>query len=293
MSAYKFFNTGEVGSVITGTNIAGAWLNLVEKIYYYGYSAVTPKDEGMGKELRGVTLRVPIKEPRTNKFFGGLASKEGEALKTYINQVVGEGSHDLQRETPFKYTYHQLLRHYGVEYPWEQGGYDQIQAIADLIIPFKRSYQASTWRIPKDNEGDLSGGDQPCLVVLWCWLGWDTSKYKQEAEEIAEFYRKNEKTNYIDLLDKVKEWFWATYTDDRRFQPVLEMECVWRNRDAGSAWLDNVCAMTVLQIEIAKMIEERIRIPVKVGNYREHNLAIQIYPRDFPNIEKAVKEKRR
>jgi hypothetical protein len=41
------------------------------------------------------------------------------------------------------------------------------------------------------------------------------------------------------------------------------------------------------------MIGDRIRIPVKIGYYYEHNAAIQIYPRDFDAIERAIKQKRR
>jgi thymidylate synthase len=290
--AYEFYKRGEISNTVTGKNIANVWENLVEKISLFGYPAITPKDEGMGKELRSVSLKVPIKNPRTHPLFGGLASHEGKALESYIDQVVGEGSHDLGKESPFKYTYHQLLRHFGVKFPWEQGGYDQIKAIIDLIVPFKRSYQASTWRIPQDNEGDLTGGDQPCLVVLWCWLGWDTYVFKEEGEEIADFYRQNKTTKYIDLLGLMKERLRDYYANNRKFSLTLDMTGIWRNRDGGSAWLDNVAAMTVQQEYIAKMIEQRFGIPVKIGYYHEHNMAIQIYPRDFPSIEKVIKTRR-
>jgi hypothetical protein len=293
MEAQGFYKTGEISNVITGTSITGTWLNLVEAILYNGYSAVTPADEGMGKELRNVTVRVPIKKPRTHEWYGGIAKHEGEALEAYIAQVVGEASHDRQNKLPFDYDYHQRLFHSGVEHPGEQGGYDQIKAIVDLIIPFKRSYMASTWQIPRDNEGDLIGYDQPCLVNLWCWLGWDTEIFKDEAEEIAEFYRRNRNTRYYEILEKVDEWLWATYSDNRRFQLILEMSVLFRNRDGGSAWLDNGCVITELALKIARMITNRIGVPVKAVRYCEHNFAIQIYPRDFPNIERAIKQKRR
>jgi hypothetical protein len=293
MTAHGFFKTGEISNVITGTSITGTWLNLVEAILYNGYSAVTPADEGMGLELRNVTVRVPIKKPRTNPLYGGIAKHEGPALEAYIKQVVGEASHDRQKKLPFDYDYHERLRHEGVKHPGDQGGYDQIQRLVDLIIPFKRSYMASTWRIPKDTEGDLTGNDQPCLVNLWLWLGWDTEIFKDEAEEIAELYRRNIDAGYNVILEKVKEFLWATYTDNRKFQLILEMSALFRNRDAGAAWLDNVCVMTELQLMIARMITNRIGVPVKAVRYCEHNFAIQIYPRDKGNIKQAIQSKRR
>ncbi len=289
---YEFFKKGKVSSTITGRTVADVWENLVEKIFLFGYPAITPKDEGIGRELRNISLKVPIRKPRTHPLFGGLAAKESGALEAYIEQVVGEGSHSIGKESPFKYTYHQLLRHFGTEFPWEQGGYDQIQTLIDLIVPFKRSYQACTWRIPHDNEADMSGGDQPCLVVLWCWLGWDTYTFKKEGEDIAKFYRQNKTTKYIDLLELVKERLNSYYANNSKFFLTLEMTCVWRNRDAGSAWLDNVCAMSAQQAQIAKMIEQRFGIPVRIGYYYEHNLAIQIYPRDFSSIEQLIKTRR-
>lgn len=293
MPTYGFFREGEANSIITGKSIADTWANLMEQIYHYGYLAVTPKDEGMGRELRNVTLRVPVKMPRTHKWYGGIAKHEGEALEAYIAQVVGESSHTLQKELPFDYDYHQRLRHHGAKHSGDQGGFDQIKAIADLIIPFKRSYLASTWMVPEDTEGDLTGNDQPCAVTFWCWLGWDTNKYRRESEEIAELYRRNLNSGYDEILRKVKDFLWATYADDRRFRLILELSVLFRNRDGGSAWLDNASVMTALQAMIAKMIQERIGVPVEMGYYCEHNFAIQIYPRDFGNIEKVIKQQRR
>lgn len=281
-----YVQRGEIKEMIEGKSPVDAWLKLIERIYLDGYEAITPKSEGVGRELRNVLVKVPPSGQRTHRLYGGLSKTEGSGLQLYIDQVVGESSHN----TTFRYTYHQRLKHYGMKNPWEIGGYDQIDALVSMILPFKRSYMAQTWYVPDDNIADISGGDQPCMLVLWCWLGWETIRFPSESQKIAKFYydSSRSKLEYNRTLLTLHSMLREFTTNNKEFHLVLDMHCIWRNRDAASAWLDNVNAFQELQRSIAVMMSKDIGVPVKPRFYYDFNIAIQIYPRDFQLVKEAT-----
>ena len=154
----------------------------------------------------------------------------------------------------------------------------------ELILPMKRSYMFSTWLVPGDTIADTNGGDQPCLVVGWFYWGFDTNKNSVEAKELFDHY-KNFRGNYNELI-RVTDRLIMEQCELDDFETTLNFTTIWRNRDAGSAWLDNVNAMIALQKKVSELLSCRVGTEIKVGEYNDISLAIQIYPRDFYIMKK-------
>ena len=266
--------------VIRKRNPSLAWVELMKYIYNSGFDAITPKDEGMGRELHNVRVAVDKQFPRHHSMYGGYSKTDGNALDEYINQVIGETSHN----TTFNYTYHQRCFHHGEKTPQGTGGYDQVKKIIELVLPMKRSYMFSTWLIPGDSIADTNGSDQPCLVVGWFYWGFDTNENSVEAKELFDHY-KNFRGEYNELLETTDKLVKKQCESDE-FETTLNFTTVWRNRDAGSAWLDNVNAMMALQKKVSEELSNRVGTEIKVGEYNDISLAIQIYPRDFYIMKK-------
>lgn len=62
---------------------------------------------------------------------------------------------------------------------------------------------------------------------------------------------------------------------------VLNMNTMWRSRDLFKAWPDNVIAITFMQRELARRIQEKAKRPVRVGSYADYSASLHIYGQDF------------
>jgi len=64
----------------------------------------------------------------------------------------------------------------------------------------------------------------------------------------------------------------------------LNMNAMWRSRDLYKAWADNVVAITFLQREFARRLEEKTGRKINVGSYAEFSGSLHIYGQDFSTV---------
>jgi thymidylate synthase len=78
---------------------------------------------------------------------------------------------------------------------------------------------------------------------------------------------------------------WCRVLQDDSGNPVLNMNCHWRSRDAYKAAYMNVFALTELQRTIAGRIAERTGRPVRVGRFADLSDSFHIYGSYFAEFE--------
>jgi thymidylate synthase len=82
---------------------------------------------------------------------------------------------------------------------------------------------------------------------------------------------------------------WCRLLGDEAGNPVLNMNCHWRSRDAYKAAYMNVFALTDLQRLIAERISRNIGTPVRVGRYADLVDSFHIYGSYFGEFQGFLK----
>jgi thymidylate synthase len=88
---------------------------------------------------------------------------------------------------------------------------------------------------------------------------------------------------------------WARLQEDNAGVLTLNVNTIWRSRDAYKAAYMNIFALTELQKKIAKEISQKMNKPVKVGRYADITNSFHIYGSyfsDFKNFLDTVKNRK-
>ena len=89
--------------------------------------------------------------------------------------------------------------------------------------------------------------------------------------------------------------FWARMQEDDKKELVLNVNTIWRSRDAYKASFMNIFALTDLQRVIAEEISKKINKKVKVGRYVDISNSFHIYGsyhEDFKKFLETVKNRK-
>jgi len=110
--------------------------------------------------------------------------------------------------------------------------------------------------------------------------------YTRRAQAITWIPAKDTASNEPPCLQRV---FFRLFPVGKDNGLILNMNTHWRSRDAFKAAFMNMWALIDLQREIAEQIEQRLKVPVKIGRYMDVSDSFHIYSSDFKEFHHFLK----
>lgn len=247
---------------IQGKTIPEVWEKSLIETWEKGMSIKTQYDKPEDPPSKDVTITMiieePFAEPRIHKNFpAGL-----ENLEIYRQEVV-EGVHDYwiaPQEGKWTYTYHKRLFAY----------HPVLRGLSREFLEFS-------------SIGEIN-------QIQFIIESLAKSPYSRRSLGITYMPSYDMGTEDPPCLQQV----WARCGYDENQELVLNMNTVWRSRDAYKAAFMNIFALTDLQRYIAEGISKIINKPVKIGRYVDHSFSYHIYGsyfNEFKNFLESVKNR--
>jgi len=242
-------------------NLAEAWENACEMVYYHGIDIQTQYDKPDDPPSKDCTMVIVVSEPLSEPMIHRDMPCGLEDLQEYVMEVCdGIKNHwvrdpDDPDDTRWEYTYNERLFHY-------------VSAPSKLKV-----------NCPKCTT--LTSGLSNCYLCKGDGYILATPYSPQEHDQIEIAAQKLAKASYTRRAQAVT---WKTWEDNKNYDPPCIQRLWWRCVDNGShlslamnvhirsndaykAAFMNMFAFIMLQMRVAKRVEELTGRPVIVGRY--------------------------